>query len=114
MNKPCAKCELANAIHTENGRTKYFGFRPDCRNCEKYSKYEEYLESRRQYRRGDRVESISEYLALKEQGQTLFYFINSIRHFAVLENMPFKTLSKTIQDGYIYRAERKRDDEQVT
>ena len=109
MNKPCAKCDFANVVYFGNGKAQYFCSPTNRCNCEKYRKYEDYLESRRQYRRGDRVKSISEYLTLKEQGQTFFYFHNSIRHFAALESMQFRTLGKMIQNGFIYRAERKPD-----
>lgn len=79
-----------------------------CRDCEKRKKYEEYLESRRQYRQGEPIKSVDEYFHLKENGESLFYFRDSIRHYKVIESLQFRTFMSFLNHGYICRAIKKQ------
>lgn len=112
MKKPCNNCKHAKSYQYSSGKIHYYcGIwiydNIACRNCERRQKYEDFLESRRQYTRGKRIESVSEYLALKEQGQSLFYWGNKIRHFGWLESLQFRTLVSVIKNGDFYMAIKK-------
>lgn len=115
MKKPCNKCEYASTYKYPSGRINYHpGFYKfvngklncdtPCRDCEKHKKYNEYLESRRRYVKGEPVKSVNEYLKLKHNGETLFYWRDSIRHFGWLESLQFRVLANSIENGCLYKA----------
>lgn len=113
MQKPCNKCEHSYSYKVPSGQTRYdyqmWGDHKEiCRDCEKRKKYKEYLESRRQYRQGEPIKSIDEYFHLKESGESLFYFRDSIRHYKVIESLQFRTFVSFLNHGYICRAIKKQ------
>lgn len=113
MQKPCNKCENSSSYILPSGTTRYypqtFGYYAiKCRECEKYKKYEEYLQSRRKYLMGKPIKSLEEYFALKEKGESLFYWRGAIRHFKVLECLTFSTFVDLINHGNLYRAIKKQ------
>lgn len=119
MNKPCTGCEYAYKIEYPDGRVYYnkrlYKLENDnitlyqpCSNCEKYKKYSSYLESRRQYFRGEAITSVDKFLELQRKGEDLFYLNNSIRHIGWLNSMQFRNLTSMITDGRICRAIKKQ------
>lgn len=112
MKKPCNSCEYSKQYILPNNKTRYYcGIwvidNVATLKCDKKRKYDEFLEKRRKYEKGERIRNIQEYLSLKEQGETLFYWNNCIRHFGWLESLQFRTLLNSINQGRIYRAIRK-------
>ena len=112
MQKPCNKCEHSYSYKVPSGQTRYdyqmWGDHKEiCRDCEKRKKYEEYLESRRQYRQGEPVKDLYEYFSLIKNGETLFYWRGAIRHYRILESLQFRTFVDLIRRGSIYRAIKK-------
>lgn len=113
MQKPCNKCEFSGTYPISNNRidhycAKYFSNQAKRNQCEKYAKYDEYLESRRQYCQGEPIKSIEEYLALKASGESLFYFRDSIRHYKVIESLQFRVFVSFLNHGYICKAIKKQ------
>jgi len=113
MQKPCNKCKCAYSYKTPSGQTRYdssnWGIVGEvCRECEKRKKYDEYLESRRQYRQGEPIKSVDEYFHLKENGESLFYFRDAIRHYGWIESMQFRAFISFLNHGYICRAVKKQ------
>jgi len=112
MNKPCNKCEYAYSYQYKSGNVRYyardFGEKAKiCRECEKYKKYNEYLESRRRYYKGEPIKSVEEYLALKAKGETMFYLRDAIRHYGWIESLQFHTFMGFMNHGTICRANKK-------
>ena len=113
MEKPCKHCVHGHHYETQNGEPRYYcsiWIYDDmaCRNCEHRQKYEDFLESRRKYKQGKPVKNIQEYFALKEKGESLFYWRGAIRHFKVLECLQFRTFVDLINHGNLYRAIKKQ------
>ena len=119
MNKPCNGCEHAYKGEYPSGRVYYnkrlYVWKDDnvslylpCSNCEKYKKYSDYLESRRQYVRGEKITSVDRFLDLQDEGESLFYLNNAIRHVGWLDSMQFRNLTSMIKNGRIYRAIKKQ------
>ena len=115
MKKPCNGCEFANNYKYPSGRIKYYPglykfvdkklkYDTPCRDCEKRKKYDEYLESKRRYVQGEQIKSVQEYLDLKRNGETLFYWRDSIRHFGWLESLQFRVLAHSIENGFVCKA----------
>lgn len=109
MNKPCNKCELANSYKTPKGQTRYYPsmIKRCSYNCESYQKYQEFLDGRRQYQRGEQIKSVQEYLDLQQKGETLFYWNKAIRHYGWLNSMQFRCIVNAVNAGIIYRAVKK-------
>ena len=112
MQKPCNKCKYAYSYKTPSGQTRYDSSKwgivgTVCRECEKYKKYSNYLESRRQYFRGEVITSVDKFLELQRKGEDLFYLNNSIRHIGWLNSMQFRNLTSMITNGRICRAIKK-------
>lgn len=107
MKKPCKGCEMAETYNHPSGKVRCVCKNMSYRYCDKYILYEEFLESKRRYTKGERVKSIQEYMKLKENGQTLFYWHDRIRHIGWLESLQFRVLDNSIQQGYIYYAIKK-------
>lgn len=112
MNKPCNKCEHSMNYKTLKGNKRYspklFGnTKQFCADCEEYKKYQEYLESKRQYVQGDYITSIDEFVERSRNGESLFYWNNCIRHYGWLCSMQFRCLVNAIQNYHIRAAIKK-------
>ena len=123
MQKPCNKCEHSKHYKMPKGKERYypqhFGNAKHyfCSACEKYKKYQAYLESKRQYTKGDYITSVDEFEERNRNGESLFYWNNCIRHYGWLCSMQFRCLVRAIQNGHIRAAikkdEVKQDEEQM-
>ena len=115
MQKPCNKCEQSVCFTTLKGKKRYyphpFGYAKMmfCDDCEKYKKYQEYLESKRQYIKGDYITSIDEFEERNKNGEVLFYWNDCIRHYGWLCSMQFRCLARAIQNYHV-RAAIKKDE----
>ena len=116
MQKPCNKCKQSVCFTTLKGNKRYYPNMMFCDDCEEYKKYQAYLESKRQYTKGDYITSVDEFEERNRNGESLFYWNNCIRHYGWLCSMQFRCLVRAIQNGHIRAAikkdEVKQDEEQ--
>ena len=93
MNKPCKKCEKTTSVGKFNYPCN------DKFNCEKYLKYEKYLESKRKYIKGESIKTFDELL-----NQEFVYIYGGIRHIAFVKSQQLNCLYNQLKQGRIYKA----------
>lgn len=96
---PCRNCEEAfvyKNIHMPGW---------DCRfGCEKYKKHQLFLESKRIFKKGERIKNIKELL----ESEWVMWG-DKPRHIEVIKRMQLTTILRFIELGYFNKAIRKED-----
>ena len=97
---PCRNCK--NAFIHKNRHLP--GWECKC-HCEKYKKHQEYLESKRIFKVGDRITSLEELLH-----QEWVMWGKTPRHIEVIKRFQLLTVLRFIELGYFYKAVKKEEE----
>lgn len=108
MRKPCNKCEFSNTYKTVK-KTNYYPNRLSgtCAVCEKYLKYQDWLESKRKYHKGEKIRSIKEFE--EHISDEFMYWNDKVQHVGWLMSMQYVRIRMAISLGILYTAIRKAE-----
>lgn len=99
---PCRYCAVSMLYKGGHGPT----WTPECRNCEKRKKHQEYLQKKRKFEKGEVITSVED--LLKQEWVMLG---ESTRHIEVLKSMPLRVVLMFLNGNKIYKAMRKESEE---
>lgn len=105
MKKPCNGCYLA-LQHKQKNRTVYDPdpWLPFCLQCcEKYKKYLEYRDSRRQYCKGDALLSMSDFEQWIDKNTYVFWH-DKLKHSSIIISMQYRVVANAVSGGFISQA----------
>lgn len=108
MNKPCRGCR--KAVHASRNGKEYWNLTAGCENCEKYRKYQDYLESRRKYRHGKKITTINELIACMDKTNYV-YWRHKILHRGFVCSWQLQMILNSLRAGVFYEAVIKGEEE---
>ena len=94
---PCRTCEKSFVYknrHMPGWKCKH--------GCERYGEHQKYLETKRKFRKGERITSLEELLSKR-----WVMWGHTPRHIEVIKCMQLRSVIKFIEAGYFYDAIRK-------
>lgn len=105
MNNPCKNCEFYDRRFREPINFVI------CSNCEKRQKYLAYLESKRKYRKGECIKTISDFQKHITDDKFVYYR-DKITHAGWICSWQYSRIVNAMQAGVIFAAIRKDKEEQ--
>ena len=100
MNKPCTRCRFNDSSHAR------YPLCTEIRDCPRYKKYNDYLESKRMYKVGCPILSVYEF----EQYIIFNHYVfwnQRLWHTSAIMCLQYRTLRNIIQTGLLYSAVKK-------
>ena len=105
MKKPCTGCQ--HAVRTDwGGKVEYYPKLECGTGCREYKNYQNYLESRRKYRRGKTIRNVEELIKCCEQNNFV-YWRHKILHRGFVYSWQLQMIMNSIQAGVFQEAVRK-------
>ena len=108
MNNPCNTCEKTDRNSWNRLKRHTASIGCDSR-CEKKKKYDEYLERKRQYRRGKPITSMGDFEEYIQHNDVL-YIGQKIYHRGWVTSYQYHTLNQYIKQGFVGEAIKKSDE----
>lgn len=99
QRNPCNNCNNAMVY---NGRYYKRHFNDVCNKCMMRKRHEDYLNSKRKYKKGRQVLDINDFL-----NQEWLYFNDRVVHIEVCKSWQFRTLENSIKNKKLFIAIRK-------
>lgn len=92
MNKPCSNCNNAKDWYLCDFKKE----------CQKFQKYQRFLEKKRKYRPGDQITDLEALMS-----ETFVFWHNRITHISVIKNLQYNVIMRGLEYGAFYRAVKK-------
>lgn len=110
MRKPCSDCDKREE-HFCYSRRGIFGCDIiTASSCDRYKKYQNQLESRRQYTKGETIKSILEFSEYIKDNSYVFWR-DKVKHISWLISLQYRVLQNLINQGFISKAIKRKQDE---